>query len=442
MRKAILAVFFFVLAVASPEASAQGKYGADSAKCITYLSYYKEYYKQKNYNDATPNWRKAYAICPATASQNMLLDGTALVRTLIKKNSRNAEYRAALVDTLLTLHDIRAKYYPKYAVAAMNNKGVDMSNFIKNDAKRLYAGYNEIIAVNKEKTKPSLFLFNMNTAIDLYQQGIISPEEVIEIYENSMEYLAAAPAPKTDTEAEQLANVKSDLESLFISSKVASCDNLIELFTPRYEANPEDVELVTNIVKMMSITEGCLDNDLYLSAVTSMHKLNPSYNSAYFLYKLNASRGNTEDAISYLESAIADAGSDDMTDGEYSYELAVYCQKNGMNVKAVEAAQKALGLNPSYAGKANYLMGTIWGSLACGGNEIEARAHFWVAVDFLQKAKAADELLAEDANKLIGSYSAYYPQTADAFMYGVMNGQAYTVSCGGLRATTTVRTQK
>ena len=56
--------------------------------------------------------------------------------------------------------------------------------------------------------------------------------------------------------------------------------------------------------------------------------------------------------------------------------------------------------------------------------------------------KAADEALAEDANNMIKQYSAYYPQTAEAFMYDVTDGQSYTVSCGGLRATTTVRTQK
>ena len=54
--------------------SAQGKYGADSAECIKYLSYYKEYYKSKNYDSALPNWRKAYSLCPPTANQTMLVD--------------------------------------------------------------------------------------------------------------------------------------------------------------------------------------------------------------------------------------------------------------------------------------------------------------------------------------------------------------------------------
>jgi hypothetical protein len=108
---------------------------------------------------------------------------------------------------------------------------------------------------------------------------------------------------------------------------------------------------------------------------------------------------------------------------------------------AYEAAQKVADLDPSLAGKAYMLIGTIWGSVVCGGNDIEQRAKYWVAVDYMNKAKAADETLAEDANEHIRQYAAYYPQTAEAFMYDITNGQSYTVSCGGMRAVTTVRTQ-
>ena len=441
MKKIAVAILTIAMIVLGNDLFAQGKYGADSAECIKYLSYYKEYYKQKNYDEAMPHWRKAYSLCPPTASQNLLLDGTTMLRRLISKNAKNAEYREALVDSLLTLHDIRAQYYPKNAETALNNKGIDMSNFIKNDSKRLYEGYNEIIAANQANTKPTIFLFNLNAAIDLYQQGSLTPEDVINTYEKAVELLAAA-TPKSQTDADQVAKVKTDLESLFISSKVASCENLVALFTPRFEAAPEDLELVSNIVKMMSITEDCTDNDLYLKAVTSMYKLDPSYKSAYFLYRLNSSRGNVKEAIKYLEEAIAAPESDDLQDGEYGYELAAYCYKNGMSLKAYEEANKAARLNPAFAAKAYFLIGTIWGSTSCGGDEISRRAPYWVAVDYLQKAKEADPELADEANRLIASYRGYFPQTAEAFMYDITDGQSYTVSCGGMRATTTVRTQK
>ena len=88
---------------------AQGKYGADSAKCITNLSFYKEYFKQKNYDEAMPSWRNAYKFCPPTANQNMLIDGTTLLRQMISKNAKDAAYRQALVDSLITLHKTRAQ---------------------------------------------------------------------------------------------------------------------------------------------------------------------------------------------------------------------------------------------------------------------------------------------------------------------------------------------
>ena len=193
---------------------------------------------------------------------------------------------------------------------------------------------------------------------------------------------------------------------------------------------------------MMSITEGCTDNDLFLNAVTTMYTLEPSYNSAYFLYKLYSSRGEIDNAVRYMEEAIASADSDAETDAGYYFELAAFCYKNGKSPKAIESAQKAIELSDTFDGKAYMLIGTVWGTLPCSGNEIEQRAKYWVAVDYMVKARNADPALAEDANSYISQYSAYYPQTAEAFMYDVTDGQSYTVSCGGMRATTTVRTQK
>ena len=440
MKKTIFAILTIALLFPGAKMSAQGKYGADSAECIKYLSYYSEYYKQKNYDEALPNWRKAYKLCPPTASQNLLIHGSTLLKRAIAQ-TKDANAQKAVVDSLMNLYDVRAEYYPKNKETALNNKGLDMYNYIKDNPQRLYDTYQEIIGELKEATKPSIFLFRLNAAIDLFQAGKLTAEDVINTYQSSMEILNASTA-ESEAEAEQLEKVKTDVESLFITSTVASCDNLIALFTPRFEADPNNLDLVNNIVKMMSITDDCTGNDLYLNAVTNMYKLDPSYNSAYFLYRLNSSRGNVAEAVKYLEEAINYPESDDATDGEYSYELAVFCSKNGQNAKAYAAAQRAIELNPTFEGKAYFLMGTIWGSTNCGGNEIERRAPYWVAVDYLQKAKAADPSLTEDANKLIGSYAAYYPQTAEAFMYDVTNGQSYTVSCGGMRATTTVRTQK
>ena len=440
-RIAFIAVTAIILMFGGNNVFAQGKYGADSAECIKYLSYYKEYFKSKNYDAALPNWRKAYKLCPTTANQTMLIDGTTLMRRLISKNAANADYRNALVDSLLELHRVRAQFYDKYKVTALNNMALDMANYFKSSPDKLHKGLSEVIEENKEHTRSSILLIDLNAAVQLYQNDQLQADDIINIYQNNMSLLEAA-VPADANAKEELEKIKDDMESLFIASKVASCEKIIEVYGPRYAAASDDLALVGNILKMMSTAEDCTDNDLYLQAATSLHKLDPTSQSAYFLYKLNASRGNADAALAYLEESLASTDLDVKTAADYNFEAATYCVKNGKNAKALAFAEKSKDLDPEYAGRAYYLIGTIWGSTTCGGDEIAKRSPYWVAVDYMNKAKAADPSLADDCNRMISQYRIYFPQTAEAFMYNYTDGQSYTVSCGGMRATTTVRTQK
>ena len=442
MKRIVLLICVAAMALlGGSKVSAQGKYGPDSTNCIKYLSYYTEYYKQKNYDSAIPNWRQAYKACPPTSRYSLLSDGTTLLRRLITQNAKNPVYKQQLVDSLMTLYKQRVEFWPKYATASLNNQALDMYNYMKDDPKKLYDGLTEVVSINKDKTKPNIFLFQLNTACDLYKDGLLDPEQVINTYENAVHTLSSV-TPKNEVEMRMINKTIEDIESLFIASQVASCDNLIALFEPRLAAAPEDLTLAKNVVRMMTVTEGCTDNQLFLNAVTTMYNLEPSYTSAYYLYKLYAGRNDVENAMKYMMEAITFEESDNEVDAGYFYELAAFLVKNGKNADAFKAATAAVEKSDTFDAKGYYLMGTIWGSSVCGGDEIAKRAPYWVAVDYMQKAKNADPSLAEDADRMIGQYRAYFPQTAEAFMYNITDGQSYTVSCNGMRATTIVRTQK
>ena len=109
MKKIIvlIAVAAASLFTASSLSAQESKYGPDSTECIKYLSYYTEYYKQKNYDSALPNWRNAYKYCPPTARYSLLSDGTTLLRRLITQNAKNPIYKEQLVDSLMTLYKQR-----------------------------------------------------------------------------------------------------------------------------------------------------------------------------------------------------------------------------------------------------------------------------------------------------------------------------------------------
>ena len=189
MKKITLVLLALAMALGM-NLSAQDKYGPNKDECIKYLSYYQEYYKAKNYDDALPNWRTAMKLCPPTASQNMLLNGMTLLSREINK-TKDAGARKALVDSLLMLNDLRAEYYPNYAVAAMNTKGQYMTQFFK-DPKTLYEGLGQIVAANKEQTKPSLLLLQLNSAIDMFKDGNLGAEEVINTYQNAIALIGKA----------------------------------------------------------------------------------------------------------------------------------------------------------------------------------------------------------------------------------------------------------
>ena len=424
MKKLAL-IFFAAMTLMGQSAFAQKTsrfgHGKDSADCVLYLSYYQEYYKQKNYDSALPNWRKAYSVCPATASQNMFIHGTTLM-TRLYNQTKDPAMKSAIVDTILTLQDKRMAAYPKNRVSILNNKGQHIINYRSSDAAYTYENLGAIVNELGPQANGSLQVNLLQSAIALYRENKLSADDVIATYDKVAENVENA-TPKSDAEKEDNQKVKATIESIFADSKVASCENLLAIFGPRYEAEPENLAVVSNIVKLMNSAEDCTSNDLYLKAVTSMYKLDPSYRSAYGLYRLNASRDNVADACRYLEEAIASDESDAATDAQYYYELAAFCYKNNMRGKASESAKKAVEMDYGYAGKAYMIPGNLWAS----------------ATDYYQKARNADATLADEAASSISSVARYYPEASEIFMYDLSAGQSYTVSCAGMSAFTTVR---
>ena len=216
MKKLVFLLSAALAVFATQNVSAQGKFGADSAECIKYLSYYQEYFKQKNYDSALPNWRQAYALCPATASQNMFIHGTTLMTRLYNK-TKDAAQRNAIVDTILTLQDQRMAAYPKKRDDILNNKGQYMINYRGADAAYLYANLTPIVDELGSKTNGSLLVNLLQASIGLYRENQLAADDVIAMYDKVSASIDGATA-KNDAEAEDNLKVKATIESIFADS--------------------------------------------------------------------------------------------------------------------------------------------------------------------------------------------------------------------------------
>ena len=423
----------------SAQTTSKYGHGEDSLNCLKYLSFYTERFKKDEKDPmALSNWRQAYKYCPPTASENIFVNGTKMMTNLYRK-TKDVKQRAAIADTILMLQDQRLATYPKRKTSILNNKGQYIINYKSSDVQFMYDNLSEITNELGNDTKSNILSALMQSSVALYREEKLSADEIIALYEKVSGILENAQ-PRNEKETASIAEDKENIESIFAASKVASCENLIAIFGPRFEADPENLGLATKIVQLMNASDDCASNDLYLKAATAKYKMDPSHSSAFGLYRLNSARGNVADAGKYLQEAIDSPESDDATDAQYWYEMATFCYKNGMRSKAYDAARKAADLDYGYAGKAYMIMGNLWASASCESTEGKW-ARYWAATDCYQKARSIDASLSEDAGASIATVSRYFPEASEAFMYDLTKGQSYTVSCGGMTATTTVRVQ-
>ena len=434
----ILLVMTAVMLLGSLSASAQGRFGADSANCVNSLNFYQDYLKQGNIKEAAPLWHQAIKSCPEKVSQNMYIHGAKILKHMIGK-AQDPARKQVLVDSLIMIHHRRADLFPKNRLKSLENKAFDMMTYFGQDNKNVFDETAKIIEFAGANVNPDLIVMQMNCAKALYEAQKIDDETVLNTYSQLFPVLdAIVKANPTDEYKVKM----GAFENAFILSGVANCDNLVKVFTPRFEANPNDVSLIKSVAGLLS-SNGCVSTELFMNTVSKLHELEPSFSSARLLYQLCSSKDQNEEALAYLQQAIDSEESVEADDAAMLLEMATfYFKKMNQSAKAVQKAKEAIEKDATVAAKANLLMGTIWYQAKCGGNEIEQRAKFWVATDYLQKAKQADAALAADADELLRTCRTYFPTTEDAFMYDLQDGQAFTVSCGGMSATTTVRTNK
>ena len=441
MKKFRLALYLLAAAlfIVPAESSAQGRFGKDSADCVNNLNFYQDYLRQGSMNDAYRNWKDAMKFCPPRVSQNLYINGRKIMLHRIN-NAPDAAAREKMIDTLLALATTRAELFPKNAKKAKEGRLSDIMVFFGQNPEKTKFIFDNLDAYATEfgpEADHELVVNAMIKATELYAAQQLKEEDIMNLYSKYNDIFeakrAAMPNDTTIDAAEAM------LQNAFINSGVATCDNLIKVFTPRFEQNKEDMAVLKTISSLLNSNE-CTDSDLFSNVVAQMYKLEPSAGTAYYLYRFFNSKGDKETALKYLKEATNVAEGVDK--GTYLYELATIHYSNHQYGAAVSTARQAADLNPKYAGKAEMLILTIWATTPCAGDEIAKRAKFSVATDYMQRAKAKDPSLAAECDKNIARYRNYFPTAQDAFMYDLTDGRGYSISCGGMSASTTVRTIK
>lgn len=441
-----ISISSFMLLMTLPMAAQKGvedgsKYGhgEDSVRCIKNLSLYREYAKQgeQAYNDAMKSWRIVYSECPA-CTQNIYIDGTKIYNALIDKE-KDPVRKAALMDTLRTIYDQRIKYF-KQEGTVLGRKAVDILRHpeYREDPviiEEAYGYLKKSINILKVKSSVAVVATFHTSAISLYQNGILTDQQMIEDYSTVSDIIDYQLAKKPGDE--QLTMVKDATDGQFLASGAPTCSSLLKFFQARYESQKNDIVFLRKASRFMGRLE-CEDEKFYATVAEALYAKEPSAEAAFGLAKIFLKSKEYDRAIVYYKEAI-EREKDDSKRADYYYQLAYITntelkQPQQARVLALEAIQ----LRPNW-GDPLILIGDIYaGAKECFEDDFEKATIYWAVVDKFMHARSVDSEVAEKADDRINTYKRYFPDVETIFFYSLKEGDSYTVGCW-INETTKVR---
>jgi tetratricopeptide (TPR) repeat protein len=436
----LLGLFAGLLISKNSIAQDEPRFGKDSVTCITNNSLYYEFYKQwkqSNYKneawkDVITPWTWVFNNCPRSY-KNVYIHGEKLVKKLIKTET-DKEKKDKYIDTLMMLFDQRIKYFGQEGYV-LGKKGVDLYKYRPTDYEKSYEILKKAINLTGNKTQGPVLIYYFRSAEKMVKAGKLDKSVLLDIYDQESDIIDY----NIKNDPKKAANweiVKGNIE--LSVEPYTTCDDLVNIYTPKFNESSDSIELLKKITKILD-KKGCTDTELYRLATENLHKLEPSARSAELLAKMYIKKENWTKALDYLKQA-TELQEDPNKKADLFYMTAVVYFQLKKYSQARANCYDVLKFRPN-DGKAYILIGNMYAASAksCGNNDLTNKVAYWAAVDKFIKAKNVDPSVADEAKKLINTYSQYFPATETIFFYDLKKGDKYKVGCW-INETTTVRT--
>ncbi len=442
MKARFLALALGWMAMAGSLAAQEtGKTGTDAEACGRNYSLYREFFKQDNYTDAIPWWQKTVEVCPKY-SKNIWINGEIMYKFKLD-NETNAKKQTALFDSLMWIYDERIIFFGDDPRApegyVLGQKGIAILKYQKEDYQKAYGILQKSISLMGSQSNAGVILTYMQVSRQLFLDGVLDAEQVLKDYETVMEVGEANLKLDPDEEGYKMAI--EGIESYFSSSGAANCDALIKLYSPKFNELKGDTEWLNKITRQIK-KAGCTDSQLFSDASEALYAAEPTAEAAHNIAAIFMRREDWDKASEYLQKGI-DNGKDSPELADMYYELAFLTFQHYKNYQKTRTlALQAIEARPNW-GKPYMLIGQAYiaGRDQVSSDDFERKAVFWAAVDKFIRAKTVDPELTDEANNMINTYSAYFPNNEEVFFRTMRDGDPYRVG-GWINESTTIRSRK
>ncbi len=419
-------------------------HGEDSLRCLKNISIYTEFVKTNNFQDAYDPWKAVFTEAPI-AQVGTYTNGAKILRGLIPAE-KDAAKQKQYFDELMKVYDQRVQYLdelnklvktPTSKGSIIGLKAHDYFTMGGTDMNEAYNLFKEAIDLEQEKAAYFVLQEYMDAASRKMKSDESYKEQFVQDYLTASA-LADAAYKAAEKEADQntLKTTKDNIDAFFINSGVATCDNLQEIYGPKVDQNKTNLDYMKQVIYVMQLL-GCTEQDAYFAASEAAHAIEPTSETAVGVGYMYYKKGDMDKCISYFDQAI-DLEQDPVKKADYLYKTAAVLFSVKQLSKAKQYALRSTTLDTNN-GKPYILIANMYASSPNWSDEAALnKCVYFAAIDKLQKAKSVDESVAEEATKLIGSYSAHTPKDEDLFFIGLKKGDSVTIG-GWIGETTTIR---
>ena len=425
------------ISVLSVSAQKWGATPEDSVSCVTNTFLYREAFKNKQYIEAYEPWKECLEKCPAN-NKNLYIRGVTILKSKFNATKDPAE-RKAIVDELMRMYDLRIQFFGE-AAEVTARKAYDMEQLRGNAAlKEYYALYAEAMSLGASDLEVAFIERYFDATVKYVTAGNADTTLIVDNYDIASDALDALLQNTTDSaKRTEIHNVLVNVENHF--SPFASCEELVKIYTKKFNANSNDVALLKKITTILR-KKKCMDTELFFAATEKLHSLEPTPSTAYLMAQMCYNKDKFSEAAKYVNDALQGAEEKD----KYNmYILQGLCYANSNNYSAARASYNRAADMDGTKGEPYRLISQLYakGARAVSDN-MGGRSAYWAAVDAARKAISVDDTPenVEAAQRLINSYSGHFPKQDEAFMQDLIDGNSYTVP-GWIGVTTTVRTRK
>ncbi len=415
--------------------------------CIASSSVSHEAVKAGNFKEAYTPWKTVLDNCP-TLRFYTFTDGFKLLKGILGQiQDRNSADYKKYFDELMAAHDLRIKYTPEFlakgvkvssADEALGIKAVDYIAFAPSiDVNQAYQWFSQSVNAVKGESPAAVLHYFLEMSLNKLKADDSHKEQFIQDYLSATQYADdAVAATQKENIKQSYQTVKENLVALFIKSGAADCESLQSIYGPKVETNKTDLEYLKKVIDIMKMMK-CTESDTYLQASLYVYQMEPTADAAvgcaYMAYK----KGDIEGAVKFFDESI-NLEPDNAKKAEKAYAAAAILASAKKLSQARTYCQKAIGYNENY-GAPYILIANLYASSPNWSDEPALnKCTYFAVIDKLQRAKAVDPSVAEEANKLISTYARHTPQTKDLFMLGYKSGDRITIG-GWIGETTTIR---